>query len=102
MTTSGEQEPGGSVPPYEGRRQSAEPDQQGETYRDGARVGGATGPVSDAQAKAPDPAATPGGATKSPGDNQPAEDMPETSAGEGSTEAPAQVSGTPKGERGGA
>ncbi len=99
----GEQEPGGVVPPYEGRKESAEPDQEGGTYRDGARVGGATGPVDDPDFKAPSPSETPGdGRTVSPGDEQPAADMPDGSSTEQGTDTGSHVSGTPKGESGGA
>jgi hypothetical protein len=42
-SVGGEQQPGGPVPPYEGRRESADIDEGG-SYRDGANVGGATGP----------------------------------------------------------
>ena len=41
-------------------------------------MGGATGPVEDDEMKAADPADTPGGATGSPSDEQPASEMPET------------------------
>jgi len=98
----GEQQPGGVVPPYEGRKQSAEPDQEGGTHRDGARVGGATGPVDDDDAKAPHPSDTPGGRTTSPADEQPASQMPDGQSTEQGVDSPSHVAGTPKGERGGA
>ena len=98
----GEQEPGGVVPPYEGRKESAEPDQEGGTHRDGARVGGATGPVDDDGYKAPSPSDTPGGRTASPADEQPAADMPDGESAEQGTETGSHFEGTPKGERGGA
>jgi hypothetical protein len=60
------QEPGGPVPPYEGRRDSADIDSDG-ADRDGAHVGGATGPVIASQ-PADDPASTPLGRTASPTD----------------------------------
>jgi hypothetical protein len=101
LSTGGEQEPGGVVPPYDGRKESAEPDQAGGTSRDGARVGGATGPVDDERPKAPAPSETPGGATASPGDEQPAADMPETAPDEGQSDTGSHVSGVAKGERGG-
>jgi hypothetical protein len=78
---------GKAVPPYEGRRESADvtdPSYRGPTggepasSREGARVGGATGPVVDDEPKAPDPADTPGGATGSPSDEQPASLAPQT------------------------
>lgn len=98
----GEQQPGGAVPPYDGRKDGAEPDQEGGTVRDGVRVGGATGPVPDADPKAPDPAGTPGGRTASPGDEQPAADQRDGRSAEQGDDRPTHVTGTPKGERGGA
>lgn len=63
---------GRAIPPYEGRRESADVGDQSESSKDGAKVGGATGPVADDQLKAPDPVQTEGGATTSPADEQPA------------------------------
>ncbi|MDQ1643430.1 MAG: hypothetical protein QOJ90_2781 [Actinomycetota bacterium] len=101
MTAAGDQEPGGVVPPYDGRKESAEPDQEGGTHRDGARVGGATGPVTDDDAKSPDPSGTPGGRTASPGDEQPAHEMSGDAPSEGADDSTSHVAGTPKGERAG-
>jgi len=67
-----------SLPPYEGRRESADVDGPGESSKDAAKVGGATGPVVDDEMKAADPADTEGGAVASPSDEQPASDMPES------------------------
>lgn len=69
---------GRTLPPYEGRRESADVDDQDEASKEGAKVGGATGPVEDGDDKAADPATTPGGATGSPADEQPAREAPET------------------------
>jgi hypothetical protein len=69
---------GSTVPPYEGRRESADVDGQEESTKDGAKVGGATGPVEDDEMKASEPADTPRGGTGSPSDEQPASGMPET------------------------
>lgn len=102
VSPGGEQEPGGLVPPYDGRKESAEPDQEGGTMRDGVRVGGATGPVDDDSLKAPDPSSTPGGRTASPGDEQPAAEMPDGTSAEQGVELGSHVPGTPKAERGGA
>ena len=67
-----------AVPPYEGRRASADVDSGGDrTDRDGADVGGATGPVVDDEPKAPDPAATPGGAVASPAEDEGRRDGPD-------------------------
>jgi hypothetical protein len=63
-SAGGAQEPGGPVPPYEGRRESADIDADG-ADRDGAHVGGATGPVV-ASEPPDDPASTPLGRTASP------------------------------------
>ena len=63
---------GSTVPPYEGRRESADVNGQEESTKDGAKVGGAIGPVEDDEMKAPEPGATERGATGSPADEQPA------------------------------
>lgn len=86
---------GRTVPPYEGRREAA--DVGGESTRDGAKVGGATGPVEDDEMKAADPADTPGGATGSPADEQPAADMPETDLDDDAV-GPAHEPGTGRAE----
>lgn len=98
----GEQEPGGVVPPYEGRKEKAEPDQEGGSMRDGVRVGGATGPVDDDEFKAPSPGDSAEERTSSPADEQPAADMPDGRSTEQGVDAPAHEPGTPKGEAGGA
>lgn len=103
LSTGGQQDAGTDVPPYEGRKEKAEPQQEGGTYRDGARVGGATGPVDDEAYKAPSPSDTAGGGrTVSPADEQPAADMPDGPSAEPGVDTPAHVPGVPKGERGGA
>jgi hypothetical protein len=91
------QDTGRAVPPYPGRRESAEVDTSGESVRrEGAHVGGATGPVEDAERKAPDPSDTPGGAVASPADEQPADEQraDERSADERSAETPGEPSDT--------
>jgi hypothetical protein len=60
-------------------------------------VGGATGPVESSARKAPEPADTPGGATASPADEQPAENTPDDEPGEASV-GPAHHAGTTRGE----
>jgi hypothetical protein len=97
----GEQQPGGAVPPYEGRKTQAEPDQEGGTYRDGARVGGATGPVEDDDFKADSPSDTPGGRSASPADEQPAAEMPGGRDPETGDDRTSHIAGVPKGEDGG-
>ena len=88
---------GRAVPPYEGRRESADVDDQSESVKDGAKVGGATGPVSDPDPKAPEPAETERGAVASPADEQPADQMPESEDSDAGV-GPAHVAGTPRGE----
>ncbi len=94
-------EPDAAVPPYEGRKTSAEPTQEGGTERDGVRVGGASGPVADDEPKAPSPSETPGGRTASPGDEQPAADMPETAPDDEGVDISAHAPGAATGESGG-
>lgn len=96
----GEQQPR-QVQPIEGRRESADVDQSGnQMRRDGATVGGATGPVENDEMKAQAPEDTERGRVASPADEQPAA---ETSDEEGDVEGtgPAHIAGTPKGESGG-
>jgi hypothetical protein len=128
---------GSTVPPYEGRRESAGGDDPGGAYRDGVRVGGATGPVTDdtgpasppgssgsprrpedqapvagtapgtsgsprrpedqASVAGTAPEATPGGATGSPADEQPAEQVTATDLDDDRV-GPAHQAGTPRGE----
>ncbi len=102
VNVPGEQEPGGLLPPYEGRTDSANVDESGSsTYRDGVRVGGATGPVTDDEYKADSPSDTPGGRTASPGDEQPAADMPDGPSVEDGVDITSHIPGVPKGEDGG-
>jgi hypothetical protein len=89
---------GSAVPPYEGRRAAADVDGEGKAYRDGANVGGATGPVENANRSAPDPADTPRGATGSPADEQPASDTPDTDLDDEDGTGPAHHPGTPRAE----
>lgn len=101
-SVGGEQEPGGVVPPYEGRKESADVHEDpGDARRDGATVGGATEPTVSSGMKAPDPSDTPGGRTTSPADEQPAAETASTGPDEGSV-GPAHVPGTPRGEDRGA
>lgn len=88
---------GKTVPPYEGRRESADIDGPDSSTKDGARTGGAGGPVEDDAMKAPDPADTERGATGSPADEQPAADMPETDLDDDAV-GPAHESGTGRAE----
>jgi len=88
---------GKAVPPYEGRRESADVADGEGLRRDGANVGGATGPVESDERKAPEPADTPRGAVASPADEQPAADTPDGDPGEASV-GPAHHAGTRRGE----
>jgi hypothetical protein len=88
---------GRAVPPYEGRRERADVAGEERLRRDGANVGGATGPVESEEMKAPEPAGTPGGAVASPADEQPAADTPDDEPGEASV-GPAHHPGTTRGE----
>ena len=93
---------GKAVPPYEGRRETADVDvdTEGEEklHRDGANVGAATGPVeTDDTRRAPEPADTPRGAVALPADERPAADTPSGDSGPASTD-PAHYAGTTRGE----
>jgi hypothetical protein len=98
LSTGGEQEPGGVVPPYEGRKESADPVQEGGSYRQGVRVGGAGGQKSGDQSTPVDPATTPGGRTASPADEEPASQMPGGSSAEQGTDTGSHMAGVPRGE----
>jgi hypothetical protein len=67
-----------AVPPYEGRRESADVDDAEESTKDGARTGGATGPVEGDGSGVDDPAETERGEHASPADEQPAAESSET------------------------
>jgi hypothetical protein len=86
-----------TVPPYEGRRESADIEGSEESSREGVKVGGATGPVADDEAKAPDPGETPGGATGSPADEQPASESTTTDT-EPDLTGPSHTPGTGRAE----
>jgi hypothetical protein len=88
----GKTEPGGVVPPYEGRREKADIDDVEEE--------GESSPAKSAGMTSPPPEDTPGGRTASPADEQPAADMPETRDDDPGV-GPAHVKGTPAGEDGG-
>ncbi len=100
-SVGGEQEPGGPVPPYEGRQESA-PVDEGGTHRDGANVGGASGPRTNTEGYSdPSPADTPGGATWSPSDEMPATEGDSDSdrpSGQDPDVGPDHYAGTGRGE----
>jgi hypothetical protein len=83
----GKTEPGGVVPPYEGRKEAAEIDGEGERGPK-TNEGGLTSPR---------PEDTPGGRTASPADEQPAAESPETEPSDPGV-GPAHTAGTPRGE----
>lgn len=76
-----ESDPGGrALPPYEGRKESADVDTgadggDADTERDGADIGGAERPRQSSKMRAPDPASTERGEHASPADEQPAAAM---------------------------
>ena len=69
---------GRTLPPYEGRRETADVDGPEESVKDGAKTAGAAGPVEDNTPKAPEPAETEGGEHASPADEQPGAESPAT------------------------
>ncbi|MDT5011858.1 MAG: hypothetical protein QOH57_3475 [Mycobacterium sp.] len=89
------QDTGSAIPPYEGRTTSTH--RSGESVVGGVNVGGATGPVEDADYKSPAPGSTSGGTTASPADEQPAAEAPETDLEPDAT-GPGHVGGTRRAE----
>jgi len=83
------------LPPYEGRQKTSKPAEGGD--EGGERTGGAVKPVTDADYKSPAPRDTPGGATASPADEQPASQMPESDRDD-DREGPAHAAGTGRAE----
>lgn len=91
---------GKTVPPYEGRRETADVDEEGST-KGGAKTAGATGPVMDDESKAPEPSETERGATASPSDEQPASESADTERkGDdlGTETSPSHTTGTGRAE----
>jgi hypothetical protein len=86
-----------AVPPYEGRRETADVDEQDESTKDGAKVGGATGPVEDDEMKAAAPEQTERGAVASPADEQPANESSTTDSGVDDP-GPSHIAGTGRAE----
>jgi hypothetical protein len=92
------QDTGRAIPPYEGRKESGAVQSAGAAEGAGnATVGGARGPVADSDYKSPSPSETPGGRSKSPADEQPAAQMPESDRGDDRV-GPGHVPGTGRGE----
>jgi len=91
---------GSTVPPYEGRKESADVEGQDESTKDGAKTAGATSLVEDDEMKAPATADTERGATASPADEQPAQDSGDTAVkgDDLSVTGPAHETGVGRGE----
>ncbi len=86
-----------AIPPYEGRRTSADVSGEEEMRKEGANVAGATGPVESDEMKAPDPQDTERGRHASPAVEEPASEAgDEEPADEGT--GPAHYSGTTRAE----
>jgi hypothetical protein len=88
------QDTGAAIPPYEGRQTSA----KDIGAADDPSTGGASRPEEDSEYRSPKRQDTSGGATASPADEQPASQGSETQSDEQGVEAPAQVTGTRRGE----
>jgi hypothetical protein len=88
---------GSTVPPYEGRRESADVDGPEKSTRGGARTAGATGPVEDEEPKAARPEDTERGEHASPADEQPAAQSSDTDLDPDLT-GPSHEPGTPRAE----
>jgi hypothetical protein len=84
------------VPPYEGRRESADVDPQEKSAREGVKTGGATGPVEDPDMKGSQGSER--GPAASPTDEQPAAESGGEAPDEGSATGPAHETGTRRGE----
>ncbi|MDT4914113.1 MAG: hypothetical protein QOC66_3241 [Pseudonocardiales bacterium] len=101
MSETRDVEGGGStdrpMPPYEDRQKSAPVDSEQDTHKDGANVGGATGPVENTEMKSTPKEDTPRGAEASPSDEQPAAAMPEADLDDDRV-GPDHYSGTGSGE----
>jgi hypothetical protein len=83
------------LPPYEGRQTHAKPESK--AGDEGGRNEGAAVPTSDESYKSPAPDDTPGGATVSPADEQPASEQSETDLDDDRV-GPAHVAGTGQAE----
>jgi hypothetical protein len=99
MTETPNDDPGTgrAVPPYEGRRETADVEGADELRKDGANVGGATAPVESEEMKSTPKDDTPRGAEASPADEQPASEMPETDTDKDMV-GPDHYEGTGRGE----
>jgi hypothetical protein len=91
------QDTGQAIPPYDGRKESGAVPPASTEGAGGANVGGGRGPVTDSGYKSPSPSDTPGGRSKSPADEQPASQMPESDRDDDRV-GPAHVPGVGRGE----
>jgi hypothetical protein len=92
---------GSTLPPYDGRRETADVDGADQSEKDDAKTAGATGPVEDDALKATPREETPGGAVATPSDEQPGDRSTDTDM-DPDMVGPAHVEGTPRGEDEGA
>lgn len=87
---------GTTVPPYDGRRETADVDGAEKSVREGAGTGGATGPL-HSDADVDDPSDTPRGEHASPAEEEPPEGSSETDTDPDMT-GPAHEPGTGRAE----
>ncbi len=92
---------GSTLPPYDGRRETADVDGPEASEKDGAKTAGAAGPVEDDELKATPREDTDRGAVASPSDEQPASESTDTDL-DPDMVGPAHTEGTPRGEDSGA
>lgn len=84
------------IPPYEGRKESADADDQ--TYKGGVRTGGASAPTTDPDMKSEKPEDTERGATASPADEHPAGEQSDGDSEEATTSETAHEPGSGRAE----
>ncbi|OBA84126.1 hypothetical protein A9W99_05745 [Mycobacterium sp. 1164966.3] len=89
------QDTGSAIPPYEGRKEAGEVTEP--SSQSPGDAGGGAGPVINPDYKSASPADTPGGSEKSPADEQPAAQTPESDLDDDRV-GPAHVAGTGRGE----
>lgn len=92
---------GRAMPPYEGRRETADIDGPESSEKDGAKTAGATGPVEDDAMKATPKEDTSRGAGASPSDEQPGSESTDTDQ-DPDMVGPDHYTGTGRGEDEGA
>ena len=87
-----------AVPPYDGRKESADMGGPEDMHKDGAAVGGAANPIESDELKSTPKEDTPRGAEASPADEQPASGTSESGAPSDPGVGPDHYSGTGRGE----